>query len=91
MIKTYIYIHTHTHSVENVSYAEGGLPIPDPQSSTLHPGDSDVCQFKKYPSRDFRGGPVAKTLHSQFKRPGCDPWSGNWIAHATIKDPAYHN
>ena len=30
MIKTYIYIYIHTHSVENVSYVEGGLPIPDP-------------------------------------------------------------
>ena len=28
-------------------------------------------------SRDFPGGPVAKTLHSQCRGPRFDPWSGN--------------
>ena len=27
--------------------------------------------------RDFPGGPVAKTLHSQYRGPGFDLWSGN--------------
>ena len=27
--------------------------------------------------RDFPGAPVAKTLHSQCKGSGFDPWSGN--------------
>ena len=27
--------------------------------------------------RDFPGGAVAKILHSQCRRPGFDPWSGN--------------
>ena len=27
--------------------------------------------------RDFPGGPVAKTPHSQCRGPGFDPWSGN--------------
>ena len=27
--------------------------------------------------RDFPGGPVGKTLHSQCRRPKFDPWSGN--------------
>ena len=27
--------------------------------------------------RDFPGGPVAKTLHSQRRGPEFDPWSGN--------------
>ena len=35
--------------------------------------------------RDFPGGLVAKTLCSQCRGPGSDPWSGNWIPHATIK------
>ena len=26
---------------------------------------------------DFPGGPVAKTTHSQCRRPRFDPWSGN--------------
>ena len=30
-------------------------------------------------------GPVAKTLHSQCRGPRFDPWSGNWIPHATTK------
>ena len=28
---------------------------------------------------------MAKTLHSQYRGPGCDPRSGNWIACATAK------
>ena len=27
--------------------------------------------------RDFPGGPVAKTPHSQCRGPGFNPWSGN--------------
>ena len=34
---------------------------------------------------DFSGGPVAKTLCSQSRGPGFDPWSENWIPQATIK------
>ena len=33
----------------------------------------------------FPGGPVAKTLHSQCREPGFDPWSGNWIPRAATK------
>ena len=51
-----------------------------------------------YIARDFPGGPVAKTPHSQCRGRGFDPWSGNWIPHATAKDPTccnedpvYHN
>ena len=32
---------------------------------------------KKVMLRDFPGGPVAKTLRSQCRGPGFDPWSGN--------------
>ena len=35
--------------------------------------------------RDFPGGPVAKTLHPQSRGPRFDPWSENWIPHATSK------
>ena len=37
--------------------------------------------------KDFPSGPVAKTLHSQCRGPGFDPWLGNWIPHTTMKDP----
>ena len=36
-------------------------------------------------SRDSPGGPVGKTLHSQRRGPGCDPWSGNSIPHVATK------
>ena len=34
-------------------------------------------------------GPVAKTLRFQRKRSRFNPWSGNYIPHATTKDPAW--
>ena len=47
---------------------------------------------------DFPGGPMAKTVNSQCRGPGFDPWSGNQIPHATtkgshaaVKYPACHN
>ena len=39
---------------------------------------------------DFPGGPVTKTLCSQCRGPGFDPWSMNQIPHTAIrkkKDP----
>jgi len=33
--------------------------------------------YKKGSSRDFPGGSVAKTPHSQYRGPGFNPWSGN--------------
>ena len=49
-------------------------------------------------TRDFPGGPVAKTPCSQWRGPRFNPWSGNWIPraatkspHAATKDPACHN
>ena len=40
----------------------------------------DICynigESQKHCSRDFHGGPVAKTLGSQCRGPGFDPWSG---------------
>ena len=33
------------------------------------------------------GDPVVKTLHSQCRGPGFDPWSGNWILHDAAKSP----
>ena len=35
--------------------------------------------------QDFPGGPVAKTLPSQCRGLGFDPWSRNQIPHATTK------
>ena len=34
---------------------------------------------------DFPGGPVAKILCSQCRRPGFAPWLGNSIPHAATK------
>ena len=31
------------------------------------------------------GGPVVKTPGSQRRGPGFNPWSGNWVTHATAK------
>ena len=36
-------------------------------------------------SRDFPSGAVAKTLLSQFRGPGFDPWSGNKVPYDAIK------
>ena len=36
---------------------------------------------------DFPAGSVVKTPHSQCRGPGFNPWSGNWIPHATTKSP----
>ena len=35
--------------------------------------------------RDFPGGPVAKTPHSQYKGPWFNPWLGKQIPHAPTK------
>ena len=37
--------------------------------------------------RDFPGGPLAKTLHSWYRGPRCNPWSGNWTPHSKTKSP----
>ena len=34
---------------------------------------------------DFPHGPVAKTLCSQCRGTGFNPWLGNWIPHAATK------
>ena len=52
-------------------------PLMDTHSGTIF-----ILQKKDFPS-----GPVAKTLHSQCRGPGFNPWSENWIPHTTTKDP----
>ena len=37
---------------------------------------NQIKKKKKVLLVDFPGGPVAKTLYSQCKRSGFDPWSG---------------
>jgi len=34
---------------------------------------------------------VAKTPHSQYRSPGFNVWSGDWIPPATAKNPSCHN
>ena len=61
----------------------------DPIFCQLKWQDSWVRLFytliKMRPAGHFPGGPVAKTLHSQCKGPGLNPWSGRYIPHATTK------
>ena len=42
---------------------------------------------KKERPWDFVGGPVAKILCSQYRRPRLHPWSGNYIPHGTTNSP----
>ena len=42
--------------------------------------------FENRSLKDFSGGSVAKTPRSQCRGPWFNPWSGNWIPHATAKD-----
>ena len=35
--------------------------------------------------RDFAGGSVVKTLHSQCRGPGFNPWSGNWLSEGALE------
>ena len=56
--------------------------------------DPSVWQLWKDRGRGFPGGPVAKTLHSQCRGPGFDPWWGTRSLkrlHAASKDPACPN
>ena len=47
--------------------------------------------FENQSLRDISGGSVAKTLRSQCRGPGFNPWSGNWIPRATAKDLTCRN
>ena len=50
---------------------------------TLIPRDLNLPQGLPVKSGgDFPGGPGGKTLHSQCRGPGFNPWSGNYIPHA---------
>ena len=40
-------------------------------------------------NKDFPGGPVAKTLCTQYRGPRLNSWSGNKVPHVSTKDPAY--
>ena len=42
-------------------------------------------KIKNAATTDLPGDPVAKTLCSQYRGTGFDPWSGNWTPHATFK------
>ena len=55
------------------------------QSSSLNGQKTWTGISQKKSSRDFPGGPVAKTLCFQFRGHRFNPWSGNWIPHATTK------
>ena len=52
---------------------------PDLKCRDKTPGKLEMITNKsqKGNSRDFSGGPVAKTPRSQCSGPGFNPWSGN--------------
>jgi len=50
----------------------GDLPDPPIEPESIHRID-----FKKHKTGDLPGGPVAKTLCSQCRGPGLNPWLGN--------------
>ena len=63
----------------------------------MHEKNAKVEAFKEK-TAGLATGPVAKTLHSQCRAPGFDPWTGNQIphaankgSHAKTKDPTCHN
>ena len=68
---------TQTPSCFPVDEQMGALIIID----LLHysPGRASPVQivFRNVHFWDFAGGPVAKILSSQCRRPGFNPWSGN--------------
>ena len=49
-------------------HSEGTLVVPRLQAKTR--------AYNEPLSRDFSGGPVAKTPHSQYRGPGFDSWWG---------------
>ena len=49
-----------------------------------------VTEHEKF-SKDFPGGPLAETQHSQCRGPGFSPSSGKQILHAAAKDPVCYN
>ena len=51
----------------------------------------EIWGVEEKKKRDLPGGPVAKTLHAQCRRPGVLSASGNYIPHATAKDSMCYN
>ena len=47
------------------------------KEDVVHSDNGILLSHKKEQYRDFPGDPVAKTLHSQCREPGFNPWSGN--------------
>ena len=62
-----------------------GLMLCSPWEKDLQNISFPKCLLNKKSLGIFPGGSVAKTLHSQGRGPGSDPWSGNYIPHATTK------
>lgn len=48
-------------------------------------GETDGIMAKQYSRWNLPCGPRVKTLHTQCRQPGFDPWSWKEIPHATIK------
>ena len=58
---------------------------PSPYAVSGWGRENDKPETREDSVWDFPGGPVAKTLHSQCRGPGFNPWLGNYMPHATTK------
>ena len=65
---------------EKILHATTNLQIPSATTKRL-----GAAKKKKKLVQELPGGPVAKTLCSQCREPGFDPWTGNWIPHAATE------
>ena len=60
-----------------------GIKLHSPFQINSEGAPTGIIEYVK--RRDFPGGPVVKTPGSQCRRPGFNPWSGNWIPYAATK------
>ena len=68
-------------NINNLKYADDTTPMAESEkelkSLLMKVKEESEKAGLKLNIRDFPGAPVAKTLHSQCKGSGFDPWSGN--------------
>ena len=104
--------HTHTPKNRRVLFTHcgpsGGIKAGDISSYSMSQISECVYEGRRnkkidqnkqsYNFKGLPGGPVAKIQCCQYRGSRLDPWSGNWIPHATAKssqaatkDPVCHN
>ena len=76
--------HTQLPLSGHLQMTSGKLKHNSPPLPPINPAEFINCHYIVV-SQEFHGSPVAKTLCSQCWGPRFDPWSGNWISHATAQ------